>query len=99
METITKPQCKLQQVIHLLKIAKELNILNDKMFDILMDKSEQNPLIFSFMIENINDCILNKAAVFTTASNFKKLLTIHTYGEIYTSNVFIPHKDEFNQML
>lgn len=93
-QTIKKPLNKLNQVIHLLNIADKLNILNDKMFDQLMNKYENNRLMFDFMLENINCCILNKVGIDITKKNFLNLIDTHTYGDLYTnSNIYIPYKD------
>lgn len=82
MKTITTPQSKLDKVTHLLNIAKELNILHDKMFDKLMDKYESNYLMFDYMLENINSCILDKVSIQITADNFIELLEISNYTDL-----------------
>lgn len=99
MEAITKhtiktPLSKLEKVIHLLNIADKLHILEDSMFDKLMNKSEESKFAFDFMVENINDCILNKVGIETTKKNFLNLLDADTYGEILTnSEIYIPYKE------
>jgi len=93
MIVITTPQSRLQKVVHLLKVAEELNILDDKMFDILMDKAEKNPLLFEYFIENINELIINKIPIETTKDNFMKLMFINTYAELIIENVYIPYKE------
>jgi len=87
MLTINKPQSKLDKVKHLLKIANELNILNDKMFDQLMDKYESNYLMFDYMLENINSCIFDKAPIERTKQNFLELLQINNYNELIEAQV------------
>jgi len=99
METIKTPQSKLEKVMHLLKIAKELNILNDKMFDKLMDKYECNYLMFDYMLENINSCILDKVSIQITADNFLELLEIDNYTDltiaVFTNKVYQTNKLEY----
>lgn len=99
MDTITTPQVKLDKIKHLLKIAKELNILTDRMFDQLMDKYEGNYLMFDYMLENINSCILDKVSVQITADNFLELLKIDNYAEltlaVYTDKVYQTKKLDY----
>lgn len=88
MDTITKPMNKIQKVSHLLKIANELGILNDRMFDDLMDKYENKYSMFDMMFENINDCILNKISIEITKDNFIQLLKIDNYAELFEASYF-----------
>lgn len=82
---------KLDKVVHLMKIAEHLNIATQtncgKLFDQLMDKYENNYIMFDYMLENINSCILDKAPIESTKGNFLELLNITTYAELLEAQV------------
>jgi len=99
METIKVPQSKFEKVVHLMKIATELNITNDNMFYRLMDKADYNYLMFDYMVENINSCILEKVSIQITADNFLELLEIDNYADltiaVFTNKVYQTNKLEY----
>lgn len=91
MLKITKPQSKIDKIAHLIKIAEHLNITSTlqhgTLFNQLMDKYENNYLMFDYMIENINACIFDKAPIESTKTNFLELLKIDNYNELIEAQV------------
>ena len=87
MNTINTPMSRLQKVVHLLKIADKLGILEDSFFDILMDKSEQHKLYFEYFIETINLHIIEKQAIESTKESFLVLIDSNTMGEAFSKSI------------
>lgn len=88
MQVIKTPMSKLDKVKHLLKIANELKILDDNMFDILMDKYEDHYVIFDMMMENINYLIVHKTNIECTKKIFLRYLKTNNIGEIMMMQMF-----------
>lgn len=87
MDTITIPMKPFDKVVHLLKIADHLKILNDKMFDKLMDKSEFNRFYFDYMLETINLHIIEKKSVEDLKDVFIVLLNHDKIGKAMSDNL------------
>ncbi len=90
---ITQPMCKIDKVKHLLNIADKLNILNDKMFDQLMDKYENTQFLFDVMLEAMNSCIFEKVPIETTKELFKGYLSADTFESFWSSTILKKYCD------
>lgn len=89
METnkISERMDQLNKVVELLNIAKEINILQDNHFDILMDKFEQNKMIFGFMYDHMISCLSYKVPADVIADDFIKFIDVNTYGDYISSGI------------
>lgn len=78
----------LEKVIVLLRVAENLRIINDKMFDNLMDKSELKSLYFEFIFESVNLHILEKRSVEDLMDTFLLFIKCDTFQDYQKESFF-----------